>query len=212
MRNVLILVFCLCSFMVMAQDYENPDYRSKKDNFIKMREKDLRGDLAAFAMAGIDESTGKLPLKNIPMTDYGNNFMKFEGNDITVIVKAGIFNPAKHKLNYYDEKFLIKIDGKPYYGNYGKIPKTTMASVKVIVNKDTVAIPEIAYSDLYNPSFIYRDAGGTERTLNSVYFSADKRTMYIYMLNKEEKGSYEVTWIIQDKKYLRRVLDFNLLK
>jgi hypothetical protein len=87
-----------------------------------------------------------------------------------------------------------------------------MASLTILVGKDTVAIPATEFFDLYNPSFIYRDASGTERTLNSVYFSADKRTMYIYMLNKEDKGSYEVTWVIRDKKYLRRVLDFNLLK
>jgi hypothetical protein len=28
------------------------------------------------------------------------------------------------------------------------------------------------------------------------------------MLNKDEYGSYEVTWVIQDNKYLRRVIDF----
>ncbi len=212
MQYIFSLLFVLTSLTCFGQDSEYPDYRSKKDNFVKMREKDLRGDIAAFAMAGIDESTGKLPLKNIPMTDFGNNFMTFEGNNITVKVKSGIFIAAKHKLNYYDEKFLIKIDSKPYYGNYGKVPKTTTESIFIKMDKDTVVIPEIAYSDLYNPSFIYKDASGTERTLNSVYFSPDKRTMYIYMLNKEERGSYEVTWIIQDKKYLRRVVDFGLLK
>jgi len=211
MRTLFSLLFVLTSIAAMAQD-DKPDGRSKKDNFSKMREKDLRGDIAAFAMAGIDESVGRLPLKSIPMTDYGNNFMKFEGNNISVAVKAGIFIPTKHKLAYYEETFLVKIDGKPYFGNYGKVPKTVIESVKVLVGKDTVAIPPIAYVDLYNPSFLYRDAAGTERTLNSVYFSPDKRTMYIYMLNKEDKGSYEVTWIIQDKKYLRRVVDFNLLK
>ncbi len=211
MRNFFSLLFVLVCFAAMAQD-DKPDGRSKKDNFTKMREKDIRSDIAAFAMAGIDESVGKLPLKNIPMTDYGNNFMKFEGNNISVTVKAGTFNPAKHKLTYYEETYLTKIDGKAYYGNYGKVPKTTIESVAVLVGKDSVAIPAIAYFDLYNPSFIYKDASGTERTLNSVYFSPDKRTMYIYMLNKEDKGSYEVTWVIQDKKYLRRVVDFNLLK
>jgi hypothetical protein len=211
MRNFFSIICMLTCFVVIAQD-DTPDGRSKKDNFSKMREKDLRSDIAAFAMAGIDESVGKLPLKSIPMTDYGNNFMKFEGNNVSVTVKAGMFNPAKHKLSYYEEKFLIKINGKPYYGNYGKVPKTTIEYVSVLVGKDTVSIPPIAYFDLYNPSFIYKDASGTERTLNSVYFSPDKRTMYIYMLNKEDKGSYEVTWIIQDKKYLRRVVDFNLLK
>jgi hypothetical protein len=188
MRSFLILLLICACFAATAQD-DYPDPRSKKDNFTKMREKDLRGDIAAFAMAGIDESTGKLPLKNIPMTDYGNNFMKFEGNDIRVTVKAGIFVPTRHKLDYYEEKYLIKIDKKPYYGTIGKVPKTYIESVSVIMGKDTVLIPEAAYFDLYDPTFIYKDASGVERTLNSVYFSPDNRTMYIYMLNRGEKGS-----------------------
>ena len=211
MRNSFILLLMLTCFTTMAQD-DNPDGRSKKDNFAKMREKDLRGDIAAFAMAGLDESVGKMPLKSIPMTEYTNNFMKFEGNNVSVGIKSAIFNPAKHKLAYYEETFLVKIDGKAYFGNYGKVPKTQIESITILVGKDTVAIPTTAYFDLYNPSFAYKDASGTERTLNSVFFSPDKRTMYIYMLNKEDKGSYEVTWVIQDKKYLRRVVDFNLLK
>jgi hypothetical protein len=115
MRNFLILLLIIPGVTVFAQDSDNPDYRSKKDNFAKIRDPLIRGDLAAFSMAGIEESTGKQPLKNIPMSDYGGNFMKFDGNNVSVTVRSGLFNPAKHKLSYYDEKFLIKIDGKPYY-------------------------------------------------------------------------------------------------
>jgi hypothetical protein len=32
------------------------------------------------------------------------------------------------------------------------------------------------------------------------------------MLNDEVKGKYEVTWIIQDKKYLQRVVDTGLMQ
>jgi hypothetical protein len=113
---------------------------------------------------------------------------------------------------YYDEKYLVKIDNKPFYGSFGKLPKTTIEKVVVIMNNDTIPVPPTAYADLYNPSFTYRDASGTQRTLNSVYLSNDKRKVYIYMLNKDEAGSYEVTWVIQDKKYLRRVVDYGFLK
>jgi len=32
------------------------------------------------------------------------------------------------------------------------------------------------------------------------------------MLKREAGGSYEVTWVIQNGKYLRRVVDFGFLK
>ncbi len=51
-----------------------------------------------------------------------------------------------------------------------------------------------------------------EKSHNSVLVSADGRKIYIYMLKRESGGSYEVTWVIQDKKYLRRVVDFGFLK
>jgi len=110
------------------------------------------------------------------------------------------------------EKHLLRIDNHPYYGgNYGEIPKTTIESVTVVVDKDTVPIPPAAYSDLYDPKFSFSESGAT-RTRNAVYLSADKftHTFYIYMLNIQNGGS-EFTWVIQNKQYLRRVVDFGFL-
>jgi len=58
--------------------------------------------------------------------------------------------------------------------------------------------------------FTYSDQE-TERTRDAVYKSKDGRKIYLYLFSKDDTGSYEVTWIIQDKKYLRRVLDYGLL-
>ena len=95
----------------------------------------------------------------------------------------------------------MKIDGKPYYGNYGKIPQVTIKEVTVITGADTVRVPQNALFDLYNPVFNSADA---------VYISADNRKLY--MLNQDSTGSYEVTWVMQDKTYLRRILDFGFSK
>ena len=92
------------------------------------------------------------------------------------------------------------------------MPITAIESVKVLWGKDTIEIPRIAYFDLYNLNFTYKDKAGTERTSNGVYFSPDGKRMYIYMLSKNEEGSYEVTWVIEDKKYFRRVLDWGFTK
>ena len=76
------------------------------------------------------------------------------------------------------------------------------------MGKDTVIIPPAAYGDLYNLNFTYRDKSGTERTANGVFFSKDNNRMYIYLLSRDATGSYEVTWVIENKKYLRRVVDY----
>jgi hypothetical protein len=214
MRILFCILFLGIAGLAQAQE-ENyyPDARKKNENFAKIRDKDMRGHVSTFAIAGIDERIGKEALRSvIPPVSHGNDFITFEGNNIKVTIKSGSFESEKHKLTYYNEKFLVKIDNKPYYGNYTQVPTTSIAAITVLVGKDTVAIPPIAYNDLYSPSFTYRDGSGTVRTHNRVSLSPDGRNIYIYMLNDEVKGKYEVTWIIQDKKYLQRVVDTGLMQ
>jgi len=212
MRIILPILFFLTSLTSLSQDREFPDFRSKKDNFLRMQEKDIRADLASFTMGGMDESVGKGKLFNIPATNFGTDFITFSGSDIQVTIKSGTFDKSKHKLQMFQNKWLVRIDGKPYYGNYGEVPRTTIESVTVLVGKDTVQIPATAYFDLYEPDFTYRDATGTVKSYNKVYLSPDNKKIYIYMLNRDDYGSYEVTWVIQDKQYLRRVVDYGFLK
>src|SRR5215213_7549264 len=149
MRTLTILLFICVCFTARSQDRDYPDYRSKKETFLRMQEKDIRADLASFTMGGMDESIGKGKLFSLPATNYGTDFITFSGNDMEVTIKAGVFDPSKHKMQLFNKEHVVKIDGKPYYGNYGEIPKTTIASVTMLIGKDSVAIPPAAYADLY---------------------------------------------------------------
>ncbi|MBS1601864.1 MAG: hypothetical protein JST42_04295 [Bacteroidetes bacterium] len=209
MRIIASLLFLLCGLAAVAQDLDYPDFRSKKDNFSKVNDQAIRGDIASFALAGIDESIGKPQLQTVPVTDYSQNFMKYSNDKIQVIIKTSFFMPTKHKLQF-SEKHLVKIDGKPYYGGvYGEQPHNTIESVTVLVGTDTVPIPATAYNDLYEPKFSFNENGAT-RSRNGVYLSNDKHTFYIYMLNIDNGGA-EYTWVIRDKQYIRRVVDFGFL-
>ena len=212
MRILFSLLFLSTAVFCTAQDENMPDYRSKKDNFVKVREKEIRDDLASFTIAGIDESTGKPKLKAIASTYTDASSIKFQGENIQVIVKAGRFDKSKHKIMLYDEKYPVKIDGKPYYGSYAEVPTTTFAEVTLIVDKDTVRVPSTALFDLYNPTFNYRDRSGTVKTFNAVYISQDKKRIYVYMLNKDTKSSYETTFVFANKAFVKRVVDYGLLK
>jgi len=203
------LLFTLVTSTVTAQDLDFPDYRSKKDNFAKISDKDIRSDLAGFVLAGVDESIGKAPLNSLPVKEVTSNSMTFDDGNIQVTIRTGVFFPSKHKMMYQD-KHLLRIDNHPYYGGtYGMAPQTTIESITVVVGKDTVAIPPTAYNDLFDPQFSFNQDGAT-RSRNGVFPSKDKHTFYIYMLNINSGGS-EFTWVIRDKQYLRRVVDFGFL-
>jgi hypothetical protein len=209
MRILLCLLLSVGALPVLSQDLDFPDFRTKKDNFAKISEKDIRADVASFALAGVDESIGKPPLASLPVVDFGANFMKFANDNIQVTIRTGFFLAAKHKL-MMQEGHLLRIDGKPYYGGVvGQPPHITIESITVIIGKDTVPIPPTATFDLYDPKFSFNQNGAT-RTRNGVFLSNDKHTFYIYMLNIDNKGT-EYTWVIRDKQYLRRVVDYGFL-
>ena len=206
------------SSLSFSQDYF-PDFRNKRDALLKVNQKDIRADIVTFALQGVEENIHQDPLPKLPVTQFDKTIMAFEGNvpymqfqsnNIKVKITTDLFDSTKHKLTRISGH-LIRIDNKPYYGNYGETPATRIKELLVIINKDTVAIPPSAYFDLYNLHLSYSDKTGVERSKNGVYLSADKRKIYIYLLNKDNSGSYEVTWVIQDKQYLRRVLDYNIL-
>ncbi|MEP6844719.1 MAG: hypothetical protein ABI861_01890 [Panacibacter sp.] len=208
-RFIYTIVFLSVFATAFAQDDDIPTYRSKRDNFLKMTEKDLRADLATFTLGGLDEATGKEPLPYVPVVAYGTDSVLFQKDNIKVIIKAGTFNPAKHKILLYDEKYVTKINNKPYYGVIGKMPKTTIDYILITIGRDTITIPPAAYADLYNPVFCKPGSNAKTKCGTGVYFSNDNHRMYIYMLNGDGREGYEVTWVIQDKQYLRRVVDWD---
>ena len=208
----LLLIAVLFSFLAKAQNDDHQDARKKTESFSRLQPKDLRADVATFALAGISESIGTLPLKKITYKSFSSDSMAFEGDGVKLTVKTARFDPSKHKLSYdFDDKYLVRIDKKAYYGDYGKVPKTYISSVTMTIGNDTVFIPPAAYGDLYNLNFTYTDKGGVRRTTNAIYQSGDGNRYYVYLFCKNNSGSYEVTWIIQDKKYLRRVLDYGFM-
>ena len=189
--------------------YDFQDTRRKNESFAKLPKNEIRADLATFTLSGIDEAVGKEELQKISFSKFGADFMNFEGEGIYAAVNLLPFDKSKHKFDY-DEKYLIRIDRKTYYGNYGNMPKMHIGNIMLIIDKDTVVIPPAAYADLYNLNLTYTDKG-TLRSRNAIYKSKDGHRIYLYLFCKDDTGSYEVTWIVQDKKYLRRVLDYGFM-
>lgn len=209
MRFVYTVILLSMSIAMFAQDDEIPTYRSKRENFLKMTEKDLRADLATFTLGGLDEAAGKDPIPYIPVVSFSSDSVLLQKDNMRVIIKAGTFDKTKHKILLYDEKYVTKIDNKPFYGIIGKMPVTTIQSVQLIIGRDTVVIPPAAYADLYNPAFCKAGSNAKTKCNTGAYISKDGHRIYIYMLNGDGKEGYEVTWVIQDKLYLRRVVDWD---
>jgi hypothetical protein len=195
-------------FSAFAQDDDIPDYRSKRDNLSKMIEKDIRADLAQFTFAGISESLEKHKLEQVPATEIKNDEIIFSNDTMSVKITTGGFDATKHKVTWYDDKYAVKLDNHAFWGTENKVPRTSITSVVAVMGLDTIVVPPAAYADLYEPRLYFKDANGNAKSYCNVYVAPDHRKIYVYMLNGEGNGRYEVTWIIQDKHYLRRVVDW----
>lgn len=211
MRIGLILFFLLslssATTFVQAQDFT--DTRRKTESFAKLQPAEVRADVAFFSFGGIDESAQAHQLTQYAATLVSTDSLVIQQGGVYAKVKLAPFEAAKHKLTY-DESTLIRIDKKPYFGNYGRVPKKEIASILLIVGGDTLTVPPTAYQDLYNLNFQYTDKG-VERTGDAVYISKDKKRIYLYLFNQDRTGNYEVTWIFVNNQYYRRVLDYDFL-
>ncbi|MEO6820154.1 MAG: hypothetical protein ABI266_10625 [Ginsengibacter sp.] len=210
MKYLFIVLTTFLSGYCSAQTYlDYTDTRKKVESFEKLREPNLRADLAAFTLGGIGESVAKEGLTKLTNSSSGIDFMEFDGDSIKAIIRTAPFDTAGHKLTF-DDKYLIKIDKKTYFGNYGYIPKNHITNISLIVGRDTVSIPKEAYSDLYDVNLTYI-SDGVKRTTNAIYRSKTGYLKYLYLFSKGKKESYEVTWIFQNNKYLRRVVNYGLM-
>ena len=72
-------------------------------------------------------------------------------------------------------------------------------------------IPESDYCFLADPNFCLEFPGTMIREVySSVYRSPDQKRLYLHMINGDSAATYEVTWIIEDDRYLKRVVDRNI--
>ena len=215
MKNIFLVFSLLYSVCTIAQpqpkpkkNYEYQDTRKKNESFAKLPP-DIKAELSTFTFSGIDLGIKKEPLIKIPFSSIGPDSISFTAADIKATIKTVPFEAGKRKLDY-DEGYLIKIDKKTYYGGYSTLPKKQISNITIIMGKDTVAIPPAAYADLYNLNFAYSDKGVSKST-NGIYRSVNTHRLYLYLFCKDNTGSYEVTWIIYDKKFVRRVLDYGFM-
>jgi hypothetical protein len=211
MKTFLTALLLFSGTIAYCQKSEDmTDTRQKREPFAKLPRNEVRDEVATFALSGIEESVGKAELRKIPVTAATPTELKMQKDTIKASVTIAPFDASKHKLDY-DEKYLTRIDKKTYYGSYPNLPTTYISNISMVIGKDTVKIPPTAYFDLYDLKLTYRDKSGTPRSTDAVYVSKDGRRVYLYLYSKDEKNdSYEVTFVFQDKQYIRRILDYDM--
>lgn len=126
------------------------------------------------------------------------NAIHFSGKDIQVALSTEKFDKSKHSFKYHKEyrDIIEKIDGKPFWGTDGEMPREEYKNIQIYINGKQVFIPKSAYDDLYEPTFY------TEN--NSVYYDKELDSYYIVATNSDGAGAYMVCWQIEKGVYKGR--------
>ena len=126
------------------------------------------------------------------------NAIHFSGKDIQVALSTEKFDKSKHSFKYHKEyrDMIEKIDGKPFWGTDGEMPREEYKNILININGKQVFIPKSAYDDLYEPTFY------TEN--NSVYYDKELDSYYIVATNSDGAGAYMVCWQIEKGVYKGR--------
>ena len=126
------------------------------------------------------------------------NTIVFEGKEIQVALSTEKFDKNKHSFKYHKEyrDIIEKIDGEPFWGTDGNMPKREYKSIEVKIREKQVSIPQSAYNDLYE-SYLYTE-------FNSVHYDKDNDILYIVANNGDGAGVYMVCWQIEKGVYKGR--------
>ena len=140
-------------------------------------------------------------IHNFPQIAKGiakGNTIVFEGKEIQVVLSTEKFDKDKHSFKYHKEyrDVIEKIDGKPFWGTDGNMPKREYKSIEVKIRGKQVSIPQSAYNDLYE-SYLYTE-------FNSVHYDKDNDILYIVANNGDGAGAYMVCWQIEKGVYKGR--------
>ena len=126
------------------------------------------------------------------------NAIHFSGKDIRVTLTSQKFDKSKHSFKYNKEypDAIEKIDGKPFWGTAGEMPREEYKNIQIYINGKQISLPKSAYDDLYEPTFY------TEN--NSVYYDKEHDSYYIVATNSDGAGTYMVCWQIEKGIYKGR--------
>lgn len=186
--------FCHSQASVHYADLPEGDFKTEMSLFVK----------SAGIGKTIDNSDKRL--SEIKLKRCSGDFAYFESGDIIAIDK--LVNISSKPVTLTGDKILENQGWGKGNGN----PLTEIGEVQYIHAKFQLILPDSAIAGLYNPRFCINHNSKNKirkstRTDCRVYQSADKRRVYIYMLNGAPEDQYEVTWVIKDGMYSMRVID-----
>jgi hypothetical protein len=207
-KRILFLLL-LCSPALTAQTDQEDIGCRQAESFEVMPESVYRKEIAWFNISGGKwehrDSLIGLNLIEVPLVSRTSRTATHKSANVELSIVTEVFDTAKSHITY-TANYVTQIDGKCFWGTDGGVPNEKIKSVTYTFQGKKYQLPKSATDGLFQPNLC--DKAGSQFCHMRVFQSKDKKRLYLYMLNGDGAGGYEATIIIENGKYLRRVVDY----
>lgn len=226
MLKVLFPFFLFC-FAISAygqQDSVSFQELKARESFWNLTDTTIRNEIASFNRKGDSikqqAAVKAVKLMEIPLVSCSDTVANFHLKSAYIHLYFSDFDFTDHQLSYYAGKGLdsiLLIDNQPFWGTNGKLPKRKVSDVFFVLHSHyLVDFPAEAFTGIYEPwpcdweyqptgKYVHREPLATPNL--RLLKSETSHHMYLYMLNGEGENRYEVIWILENERYLTRVVD-----
>ncbi len=192
-------------------EYVVPDYKGMMESYFSLKDSTIRAEIGSFSFTGsMLGISGKAPLRQFELHSQTKYTITLAHDDKKVHVSKMPFYSSGHRFGFYGpQNHLYKIDGRYFCGFDGRMPTRRLVYIRVYIGEQQIDLPVRAFRDIYEPNFCSRQGlFGRWECNTKAFLSEDGERLYIYMKNSRIPSLYEVTWIIENGKYLGRVVDY----
>ena len=171
----------------MVEAWYNTHYRRMPKGYLRS-ETSAKGYIPLSKASPI---SGLTQLKKHTMFNHG---LTLHGDSLAVIFKVRPFNEAEHKVKWYSEGGVEKIDGGKPWGVVDSLPKMELISISIIKTNgsehEEYNLPQSSLKNIYEP----------ESTKGLGAYVGLNGELLIIMNNGDGAGGYTVCWTLVDMK------------
>ena len=106
---------------------------------------------------------------------------EYHGDDFSFQFQVSEFDPTNRIIDIADDKFVVSIDGRFFWGTDGEMPRTQVDAIQVKLGGKDIPVHRVFFSDIFE---FRRDF--------SVYKNGN--TFFVYQVNSDGAGGYELVW------------------
>ncbi|MEM7372028.1 MAG: hypothetical protein AAF587_25655 [Bacteroidota bacterium] len=103
------------------------------------------------------------------------------------------FDPFKKRLSKSQEGWIIAINGRPFWGTDGGLPKSQVNGISYTINGESFQIPSIFFEDLFEFSERY-------------WAHRQGDTYFVRQMHSDGAGGYELFWVLNKQGVQQRLI------